>query len=110
MLSEKLSEIESKVKKSANIPEDKKEEYLALLYELSDEINRLNKDDRERAKSIAGFTDISSQQAVRKQINPDLLKISIDGLAKSAQEIGASYPKLVSLVNDICNLLSRIGI
>ena len=110
MLTATLSKLETKVRASTNIPDDKKEEYLTLLNELSCEINKLSVDDREKAKSIAGFTNISTQQAVREKINPDLLQISSDGLAESAREIGASYPKLVRLANDICDLLSRIGI
>ncbi|NOY70105.1 MAG: hypothetical protein GXP53_11600 [Deltaproteobacteria bacterium] len=110
MLTHTLSKLETKIKASPNIPDDKKDEYLSLLTELNTQINLLSNDDREKAKSIAGFTEVSTQQAVREEINPDLLKISADGLAESAREIGASYPKLTSLANDICNLLSRLGI
>lgn len=110
MLTKTLLKLKTKIRTSTNIPDDKKEEYLFLLNELNGEINRLSADDREKAKSIAGFTGITTQQATREKINPDLLKISVDGLAESAREIGASYPKLVSLTNDICDILSRLGI
>ena len=110
MLEHTLEKIESKIKDSSNIPEDKKKEYFDLLNDLNTEINELSKTQKETAQSIKGFTKISAHEATRNEIDPNLFKISIEGLSSSVKELHASYPKLVNTVNSICTFLSKIGI
>lgn len=110
MLKHTLEKIESKIKQSPNIPDDKKKEYFELLNELNAEINELSDDEQETAQSIKGFTKISAYEATRDQVDPLLVKISLDGLSSSVKELHASYPKLVNTVNSICSFLSKIGI
>lgn len=110
MLKHTLEKIESKIKQSPNIPDDKKKEYFTLLNELNSEINELSLTEQETAESIKGFTKISAHEATRDQLDPDLMKISLDGLSSSVRELHASYPKLVNTVNSICSFLSKLGI
>ena len=110
MLEHTLERIESKIKESPNIPEDKKQEYFDLLNDLNTEIIELNKTQTETAQSIKGFTKISVHEATRDEIDPNLVRISIEGLSSSVKELHASYPKLVNTVNSICSFLSKIGI
>lgn len=110
MLKHTLERIESKIKQSPNIPEDKKAEYFSLLTQLNDEINELSKSEKEKALSIKGFTKISAHEATRDQVDPHLIKISLEGLSSSVKELHASYPRLVNTVNSICTFLSKIGI
>ena len=110
MLEHTLEKIEHKIKTSPNIPDKNKGEYLALLNTLNVEINELQKNEKEKAESIKGFTKISAHEITREEIDPSLIKISIDGLSSSVKEFEASYPKLVQTVNSICDFLSKIGI
>lgn len=110
MLKHTLEQIESKIKLSPNIPDEKKKEYFSLLNELNDEINELSKTEKEKAQSIKGFTKIAAHEATRDQLDPHLIKISLEGLSSSVREMHASYPKLVNTVNSICTFLSKIGI
>jgi len=110
MLKHTLEKIENKIKASPNIPETKKDEYFDLLNELNDEISELQKTEKEKAKSIKGFTKISAYEATRNEIDENLIRISIDGLSSSVQEFEASHPRLVEVVNQICTFLSKIGI
>ncbi len=110
MLSHTLEKIEKKIKTSPNIPDLNKAEYIALLKTLNDEINELQKNQKEKAESIKGFTKISAHEATRTEINPNLIKISIEGLLSSVKGVEASYPRLTQTVNEICAFLSKIGI
>ncbi len=110
MLEHTLEKIESKIKQSPNIPEDKKKEYFELLNELNAEITELSKTEKETAESIKGFTKISAHEATRDEVDPHLIEISLEGLSSSVKELHASYPKLVNTVNSICSFLSKIGI
>ncbi|MBC2716872.1 MAG: hypothetical protein HF978_16330 [Desulfobacteraceae bacterium] len=110
MLKHTLEKIETKIKYSPNIPKDKKKEYFELLNELNADINELSKTQKETAESIKGFTKISAHEATRDQIDPNLVRISLEGLSSSVKELHASYPKLVNTVNSICSFLSKIGI
>ncbi len=110
MLKHTLEKIESKIKQSPNIPDGRKKEYFELLNALTSELNALSETEQETAQSIKGFTKISAYEATRDQVDPLLVKISLDGLSSSVKELHASYPKLVNTVNSICSFLSKIGI
>lgn len=110
MTSKTLEQIKEKIKDSPNIPEKNKAEYVSLLAELSAEIEELKETDQEKVESIKAFTKISAHEATRKEIDANLMKISIDGLSESVKEFEISYPRLVSVVNSICDFLSKLGI
>jgi hypothetical protein len=110
MLEHTLEKIENKIKDAPNIPDESKSEYLALLHTLNNEITELQKSQKEKAESIKGFTKVAAHEITRDEIDPGLIKISIDGLSSSVKEFEASYPKLVQTVNAICDFLSKIGI
>lgn len=110
MLRRTLEQIESKIKDSPNIPEDKKSEYFKLLQNLNQEVNELNKIDHEKAESVKEFTKAAAHESTRQEINPRLFQIALDGLSSSVQEFEMSHPRLVQTVNSICTFLSKIGI
>jgi len=110
MLKNTLSQIESKIKNSPNIPEDKKSEYFDLLQKLNGEVNELNKSNHEKAESVKAFTRIAAHESTREEINPQLFQIALDGLASSVQEFERTHPRLVQTVNSICTFLSKLGI
>jgi hypothetical protein len=47
---------------------------------------------------------------MRREKNPDLLKIAVDGLSASVKGFEASHPELVENVNYIANALANMGI
>ena len=110
MLKHTLEKIEKKIKISPNIPDEKKSEYFNLLNDLNTEINKLQLSHNEQAKSIKGFTKISAHEATRDELNPNLIKIAMDGLSSSVKEFEISYPKLVGIVNSMSSFLSKLGI
>ena len=110
MLKNTLAKLESKIKASPNIPDDKKKEYYDLLYRLNDEINSIAETDQQKAESIKEFTKITTHEATRDEVNPNLLKASLDGLQESVREFEASHPKLVDTVNRIFIFMSKLGI
>ncbi|MFW6333887.1 MAG: DUF4404 family protein [Desulfosalsimonas sp.] len=110
MLKHTLLKLEEKIKTSKNIPDEKKQEYYDLLSRLNDEINALAETDPEKAESIKKFTKVTAHEATREELNPSLLKTSLDGLYESAREFQTSHPRLVDTVNDICIFLSKLGI
>lgn len=110
MLNHTLAILEKKIKTSKNIPEDKKHEYYDLLNRLNEEISNLAETDLEKAESIKKFTKASAHEVTREELNPNLLKTSLEGLYESAREFQTSHPRLVETVNDISIFLSKLGI
>jgi len=110
VLKNTLTKIETKIKQSPNIPEEKKSEYFELLQQLNSEVNELNRTDHEKAQSVKEFTKAAAHESTREEINPKLFQIALDGLSSSVQEFEASHPRLVQTVNSICTFLSKIGI
>jgi hypothetical protein len=98
------------MKKNRSITSKKKKELAGLFSKLKAELGKLSKTHKEHAKSIAGFAQVASHQALRKEKEPSLLKLSVEGLSTSVQDFETSHPQLVKTANDICLLLSRIGI
>ena len=110
MIKRTISEIKDRIQKASSIKEEKKSELLNLLSTLKFEVEELSKTQADHAKSITGFTDISTHEATRENKNPELLKLSIEGLSSSVKGFETSHPKLVKIVNSICFTLSNLGI
>lgn len=110
MLQHTLEKIEERLKKAESISEENKSELLNLIATLKVEIAALSRTHNEHAESIAGFTEVSTREAMRQEKNPELIELSIEGLEKSVQGFETSHPTLVGIVNRICTMLSNLGI
>ncbi len=110
MVEETITQIEERIKKTKSLDDEKKKELLSLLSTLKTEVSKLSRTDAEDAQSITGFAEVSIHEATREEKNPQLLKLSLKGLSTSVERFENSHPKLVGIVNSICNTLSNVGI
>lgn len=110
MIQSTLNKIEERLKKVESVTNENRSELLNLVSELKAEIADLAKTHSEHAESITGFAAVSTREATRQEKNPELLKLSIDGLAASVEGFETSHPTLVGVVNRICAMLSNLGI
>src|SRR5438067_4551101 len=110
MIEDTISKIEAKLKDTGSITEQAKRELAGLLGTLKTEITELSKTHADQAQSIAGFAQASAHEAIREEKNPELLKLSLEGLATSVDGFEKSHPSLVQIVNRICTMLSNLGI
>ena len=110
MIEDTIGKIEARIQSADAIKDDRKQELLELLGTLKAEVAKLSETHTEQAESIAGFTERSAQEATRSEQNPQLLKLSIQGLNSSVGEFEKSHPQLVRIVNAISNTLSNLGI
>lgn len=110
MIDDTIGKIEARIRSSETIRDDRREELLQLLGTLKAEVQNLSQTHEEQAQSIAAFADVSTHEATRTQQNPELLKLSLEGLGSSVGEFEKSHPRLVQIVNAISNTLSNLGI
>ncbi len=110
MIEDTIGKIEAKIQGAEAIKDDRRRELLDLLGTLKSEVGKLSATHGEQAQSIAGFTEISTYEATRAKQNPELLKLSLEGLGSSVQEFEGSHPRLVQIVNAISQTLSNLGI
>ena len=110
MIEKTISEIESRIGAAESVSLTHKEELLKLLGTLKIEVAELSKTHSEQADSIAGFTQLSTNEAIRTDPNPQLREISTQGLRSSVEGFEQSHPKLVQIVNSISNTLANLGI
>lgn len=110
MIENTIESIEAKIKGSPSIGDENKSELLNLLGALKEEVSELSKTHAEEAESIAHFTQVSTHEATKAAKNPQLLKLSVDGLSSSVDGFEASHPKLVDVVNKVAYILSNMGI
>jgi hypothetical protein len=92
------------------VDEKKKAElgqHLTLLRQELDELSRTNAD---RAKTIAGFAELSAHEATSLQPHPELLALSVTGLKKSVQDFEETHPRLVEVVGSLSAILSNVGL
>lgn len=92
------------------VDEKKKAELLQQFSTLRAEIDELARTNADRAKTIAGFADLSVHEATRPKPHPELLKLSVTGLQKSVQEFEETHPRLVEIVGSLSAILSNIGL
>ena len=109
MLEETIAKIERELQTGA-VDQARKTELLGLLSTLRSEVKALAVTHSDQAESVATFAALSTHEATRKQQQPRLLEFSLRGLAASAEELEASHPKLVEVVNQISTMLSNMGI
>jgi hypothetical protein len=110
MIEDTIAKIEARLQNADALPNEKRVELQQLLATLKSEVAKLSRTHAEQAESIAGFADISTHEATREQQNPELLKLSLNGLTSSVEEFEKSHPKLVQIVNSISTALSNLGI
>jgi hypothetical protein len=110
MIEDTIAKIEARLQSTEALKDDKRVELQHLLTTLKAEVAELSKTHADEAESIAGFTEISTHEATREKQNPQLLKLSLDGLTSSVEELERSHPKLVQIVNAIAKTLSDVGI
>ena len=110
MIKDTLSEIEARIRDADAIKEERRRELLQLLGTLKAEVAKLAETHGEQAQSIAGFTQVSTHEATRAEQDPELLKLSLDGLTSSVRGFEESHPGLVRIVNAISNTLANLGI
>lgn len=110
MIQETLAKIEARIRKVAALKGENKDELLHLLSTLKSEIAELSKTHSEQAQSITGFAEVSTHEATRAERDPELLKLSLQGLSASVREFETSHPKLVEIVNSISLMLSNSGV
>ncbi len=110
MIQETLSQIKEKIENSESVKEENKKELMNLLSVLQSEIEQLHATHQDHAESILGFTQASAHEAMRKNRDPNLQKISLESLQASVHGFESSHPKLVEIVNSISAALSNLGI
>jgi len=110
MIEDTIGKIEARIQGAEAVKEERRQELLQLLATLKSEVADLSKTHEEQAQSIAGFTEISTHEAIRMEQNPELLKLSLEGLGSSVRELEESHPRLVQIVNAISSTLSNLGI
>ncbi len=110
MIEDTIEKIEARIQGAETIKEERRRELLELLGTLKAEVASLSKTHGEQAQSIAGFTDVSTHEATRTEQNPQLLKLSLEGLSSSGTGFEGSHPRLVQIVNTISNTLANLGI
>jgi hypothetical protein len=110
MLEDTIGKIEARIQGAETINEERRRELLELLGTLKSEVARLSQTHGEQAESIAGFTELSTHEATRASQNPQLLKLSLEGLGSSVRGFEESQPRRVRIVNAISSTLSNLGI
>jgi hypothetical protein len=110
MIEDTIGKIEARIQGTEAVDDGRKRELMDLLARLKSEVAELSKTHGDQAQSIAGFTELSAHEATRAEQNPQLLKLSLEGLSSSVSEFEKSHPQLVRIVNAISNTLSNLGI
>ena len=110
MIKETISKIEERIRVAGKMDDAQRADLLKLLAELKSEMTTLASTHVDDARSIAGFTDVSTHEATRAQPKPELVEQSLEGLAASVRGFEESHPRLVQLVNSISTTLSNLGI
>ncbi|HEY8041247.1 MAG TPA: DUF4404 family protein [Polyangiaceae bacterium] len=92
------------------VDEKRKAELEKQLTTLRTELDQLARTDADRARTIAGFAELSAHEATLAKPRPELLRLSLTGLQKSVQEFEATHPRLVEIVGSLSAILSNVGL
>lgn len=110
MLNDTLAKIETAIAKVKALQGEDAATLAKLLCDLKTELESLPESRMEEARSIAHFTEAAAHEISRSQKSMHLKSLSIAGISYAVKGFEASHPRLVDVANDICMLLSRMGI
>lgn len=110
MIKETLARIESAITKIQSGNSAEKAELVKLLGDLKSELAALPEARQADARSVGYFTEVAAHEATRENGSVQLKNLSISGIAYSVKGFEATHPKLVSVTNEICMILARMGI
>lgn len=110
MIERTMKRIEETLQAADKMDPKRREELLALMGDLKEEVETLATSHRDEAESIAALTRVSTHEAVQENPNARLVDISMEGLTASVDEFKASNPRLVSVVNEISTFFAGLGI
>lgn len=110
MIDRTMQEIEQRLQDLEHADPGRKQELQSLFRELRSEIQMISGSRSEHAESIARFANLSAHEALRRERDPKLKELSLEGLRRSVEEMEVEHPALVRVVNTICVTLSNIGI
>jgi len=110
MIEDTLAKIEARLGTTGVLAKEQRVELLGLLSTLKTEISELSKTHTEHAQSITAFAEVSTHEATRRERDPQLLRLSLEGLSASVQGFETSHPNLVQIVNSISLMLSNSGV
>ncbi|MDA8130823.1 MAG: DUF4404 family protein [Elusimicrobia bacterium] len=110
MIKNTLAKIESAIAKIQAGKSEEKDELVALLGKLKTELAELPESRLDEVKSIGYFTEAAAHEVTRENASMQLRNLSISGISYAVKGFEVSHPQLVSVVNEICMILARMGI
>jgi hypothetical protein len=110
MINETIQRIEKTITDNETLGENRKNELMNLVAHLKSEIDNLGEMHREHAGSIASYAESSVREAVRSEVDTELLQHTLDGLSLSVRRFEISHPTLIGIINNIGQILNQIGI
>jgi len=110
MIKDTLAKIESAIAKVKAADSKDKTELVSLLNKLKAELSTLPPSRLDDARSIGYFTEAAAHEVTRQNPSVQLKNLSISGISYSVKGFEATHPQLVSVVNEVCMALARMGI
>ena len=110
MINDTLSKIEAAIAKVEAGKSPEKAELVALLKKLKSELSVLPASRIDDVRSVGYFTEAAAHDVTREKASVQLKNLSISGISYAVKGFEVSHPELVSVVNEICMILARMGI
>lgn len=110
MIKDSLAKIEAAIAKVEAGKSPEKAELVALLKKLKSELSTLPETRIDDIRSVGYFTEAAAHEVTRENSSVQLKNLSISGISYAVKGFEVSHPGLVSVVNEICMILARMGI
>lgn len=104
-----ISKIEDEIVASAGLSVTRKSELMSLMGDLKKELANIEQHNFDKAVNIANLTGDSATKAL-KPATVNSSDTPFSELKNSVSEFEVTHPELVRIVNQICIMLSNIGI
>ena len=110
MINETLSKIEAAIAKIQAGKSKEKDELVSLLNKLKTELASVPESKQDDARSVGYYTEAAAHEVTRQNGSVHLRNLSVSAIAYSVKGFEATHPQLVSVVNELCMILARMGI
>ena len=110
VLKKQIDRLEDVIAAAPSLSPVKKQQLIGLVADLHTEVTGLSETHAHDAGSIQGFTSASIHEAIKSDIDDDVLAHAIEGMQLSVRKFEVSHPRLVGIINVIVQTLSGAGI
>jgi len=105
-----LSRVTQIVKSAPSVPDDKKEQLMALMEELQEALRAVDDTRREDAERVVSTAEMVAREVAKQKPSKTFLNITSEGLKEAAKTVADIAPAVIGVASKIVGIVTGLGL